>query len=381
MDQKPRFSDPPAPPPRQPLPEAPEKSRAKDAESTSLPHPGLQRSETERSRLPSDDDGPASPKDDQPQQQIMTLVGALASAKRQIESTGARVKSLEEMLQRERCARESAEQRALQLELERQEKLGRNIDGRERSNVDVVRQTAAEDTVVRSSEVQKEIAHETDDSFPIHEQDDVLEGNISVGLDSGQRLKKRIDLMVTEMEEMRKTMESYQRRAELAESESASSRKSLAEMVHRIRREDADKVVAEELRRPHGQRRGPTLDRSSSLTIDHQIERLGEPPVARVLDIHALATCDSFASAPLVSAGVHDGQSIGPKEIVALERAVSMALSQAHSQGPSTHLSSSSPISQHTRLLQSAPYASILGVVVLGMGVMAMLNGWQKIER
>ena len=31
------------------------------------------------------------------------------------------------------------------------------------------------------------------------------------------------------------------------------------------------------------------------------------------------------------------------------------------------------------QLVQSAPYASILGVVILGMGMMAYLNGWQKI--
>jgi hypothetical protein len=32
-------------------------------------------------------------------------------------------------------------------------------------------------------------------------------------------------------------------------------------------------------------------------------------------------------------------------------------------------------------LLQSAPYASILGVVLIGVGLMTYLNSWQKLEK
>jgi len=32
-------------------------------------------------------------------------------------------------------------------------------------------------------------------------------------------------------------------------------------------------------------------------------------------------------------------------------------------------------------LEQSAPYASMLGVVLLGVGIMAYLNGWQKMDK
>jgi len=34
-----------------------------------------------------------------------------------------------------------------------------------------------------------------------------------------------------------------------------------------------------------------------------------------------------------------------------------------------------------TALAEAAPYASLIGVVLLGVGMMAWLNGWQKIER
>jgi hypothetical protein len=38
------------------------------------------------------------------------------------------------------------------------------------------------------------------------------------------------------------------------------------------------------------------------------------------------------------------------------------------------------PGSDHL-LYNSAPYASMLGVVLIGMGLMAYMNGWQKVER
>jgi hypothetical protein len=51
-----------------------------------------------------------------------------------------------------------------------------------------------------------------------------------------------------------------------------------------------------------------------------------------------------------------------------LERAVATALA-------------SKSYDRNEMLLQSAPYASILGVVLIGVGLMTYLNSWQKLEK
>ena len=114
-DAKPRFSDPPAPPPQQPLPEKPDVSRPPTFEPSS---PSLKRTNTERPRsVPN-----ASPVREGNSSQIMSLVEALATSKKEVDAQGARLRDLEEMLRKERQARELAEDLAKRLEHQLAEK-------------------------------------------------------------------------------------------------------------------------------------------------------------------------------------------------------------------------------------------------------------------
>jgi hypothetical protein len=94
-DPKPRFSDPPQPPPQQPLPEKPDVARGNYFSSSS---PLLTGTNAEPPQSIPD----ASPVRQEPTSQILTLVEALASAKRENDTQRARMEELEEMLKTER---------------------------------------------------------------------------------------------------------------------------------------------------------------------------------------------------------------------------------------------------------------------------------------
>src|SRR6266576_3608745 len=79
IDGKPRFSDPPAPPPQQPLPEKPDVTRSHTFETNT---PSLKRSTTERPRSV-----PNVPHErPEPSSQIISLIEALAVAKKEIDA-------------------------------------------------------------------------------------------------------------------------------------------------------------------------------------------------------------------------------------------------------------------------------------------------------
>src|SRR5271155_2921972 len=101
LEGKNRFSDPPAPPPQQPLPEKPDVIRSHAFDSST---PSFKRSTTERPRSV-----PNVPHErSEPSSRIISLEEALETAKKEIDAQNARMRDLEDMLQKEREARETA---------------------------------------------------------------------------------------------------------------------------------------------------------------------------------------------------------------------------------------------------------------------------------
>jgi hypothetical protein len=331
----------------------------------SLTSPKLNRSETERPKSLTSMFSPL--KGDQPQQ-ILILVDALAAARKEMGSQSARVKDLEELLQKERIARESAESRALQLEKERQ--------------VGPSKVTALVNGVVKGGEPSSAPAGQSTSNGEVVGVDGDKDGDSAHGsgpsgvhqpalTKSSEILQERLEVLVREMDEMKKKMEQYKQRADVAEKDSASSRRSLAEMVDKIRKDDEERVVRQEQKKKLKQQQQKS-DTSAPSSNQKEMTSTSESE-AYAADLQAVTSSSSL----LQKAGVHTGQPIGPSEVAALERAVQMMMAQV--QGQAQHRSSQA--TRHELLVQSAPYASILGVVVLGMGVMAMLNGWQKADR
>jgi hypothetical protein len=331
IDTKPRFSDPPAPPPQQPLPEKPDVIRAHAFDPTS---PLLKRTSTERPRsvpnVSSNTNG--SPIKHESTSQIVSLVEALANAKKEIDAQNNRMRDLEDMLQKEREARETAEGRAKRLELE---SIGIKMNGFAKGG--------AEGNIV------EEAFNPPAESF-IEEVKSTSLGETSSSPDaveaSTAKLQENLELMMVEMREMKERMEEFRHRAITAEAERDTSRKTLAEMVEKIRTDE----LARRSTSTERARSSSTGKETADTTFSNGV-------------INGKANT-SPEKASLINSDAPDrgGDKVG------VDNSLALALSQ--------------PPGDHDQLLyHSTPYASMLGVVLIGMGLMAYMNNWQKVER
>jgi len=190
------FSEPPAPPPQQPLPEKPDVARAL---ADPVIQPLLQRSHTAR---PSNFMN-SSPNKADHSQALLVLTSELKLAKDQIPRLEDRVKSLEQALQAEKTLRTSAEERADVLEKISRKDSGHLPDG------EIQEPLLDPDTQTRRATTDHE-------------------------------LQSQLERLRTTVDEMKQHMESYRRRAETAEAERDESRKTLAELIEEKREANAE---------------------------------------------------------------------------------------------------------------------------------------------
>lgn len=332
---KTRFSDPPAPPPSQPLPEKPDVARPHHSDI-----PSLKRAITERPKSHPTNTAPPVRQDNLGQ--IIQLTEALNSAKREIDNHSARVRELEEMFHKEREARLQAEDLVHKMEQTKKAK----ING-----------SAVPDLPNGHSELDRAFDPPTETSSAPESKSDPSEaGNPTSQPDRVEAaaavFQAQIDSMVVEMRGLRDQLDSYRQRAEKAEAERDANQTTLAELVMQIRRRDE-----EERRAAERKSRSPSKGRSRS---------------------------------------THSGQDKDPEETTSLPNGIvaedsvqphsttevpddEPTLSRANTMKPSTGALSKSTHDQ--ALIQSLPYASMIGVVLLGMGLMAYINGWQPQSR
>lgn len=322
VDSFSRFSDPPAPPPQQPLPEKPDALSRSASESFS----SLKRSDTEKPK-----GGTGSPVS-RDSSQILSLIEALSTAKREIDTQGTRVKELESMLLQEQAARKLAEERINELETR---PAVESTDTAADDHVPIL-ENGADDGENNDMEdtVQVNGIHPSEDPAPQETQTEPPVEDKSAGL------QVRLDAMMEEMEEMRKQIASFKGRAEHAEDNTNQARKSLAEMVETLRKERADKASV-------------TVSGSKSAAHDHSPTK----------DFSGQAVPSDGPVEPKTNTACVDSANSHKKEIDAAATAFA---------------------TQHQRpnyVEEASPYASIFGVVLLGVGLMAYLNGWQKMDK
>lgn len=160
---------------------------------------------------------------------------------------------------------------------------------------------------------------------------------------STKELQERLEKLIVEMEEMQKQIEHYKKRAEQAEEEKLEARKSLAEMIEKLRREraEADQTAAEDKPKdgelPSGQTRKPSTSGKENTKPSEMLDSI-----------------------------IQSRHPVTPPRVKELETAATAFATQQR---------------RHNLLEQSTPYASMLGVVLLGVGIMAYLNGWQKVDK
>ncbi|KIW79094.1 hypothetical protein Z517_08934 [Fonsecaea pedrosoi CBS 271.37] len=310
MEHMTRFADPPAPPPQQPLPEKPDSSKASPV-ATSFTNL-LKRGET--AKPPSNASN--SPTNTQ-NSQMMSLIEALSIAKKELDSQGARVKQLEDMLRQERSAREDAEERARKLE---QHAASRPVS-----------------VVEEESETPTESTH---DAKGIEEVGNEANGELDARTMS---LQQNLDQVLGEMQRLKADVDQFQRRAETAEADATNARKSLAEMIDKIRAENEKAESSTRKSREHETRTQGDEDAEATNAEEEQI---------------STSLIQSVAQA--------NGHVRTPRLPEHLERAVATVLRDKSSSSDA--------------IAQSAPYVSMLGVVLIGVGLMAYLNSWQKSE-
>lgn len=310
-----RFADPPAPPPSQPLPEKPDSSRSSPINPASISGL-LKRSETAKAPT-NTGNSPTSPQNSQ----MLQLVEALSSAKRELDSQAVRVRQLEDMLKEERSARADAEERARRLEQTSSSRPVTNLE----EMFDMPEPAKLEDTSSSSKDID-------DPEF------DLLGDAPADGPD----LQRRLDHMVSEMQRMKADMDKFKRRADTAESDATKARETLAEMIERLRRENKREV----------------LDSAEIDSIAATTESDGTENTER----------GESNLSPGREVGLANGHIRSPRLASQLEQAVTTVLREGgHGNGEV--------------LASSAPYVSMLGVVLIGVGLMAYLNSWQKRER
>lgn len=329
----------------------------------SIPLYSLKRSNTEKPNS-----GVNSPtKPEHPSSQILSLVEALSTAKREIDCQGDRVKHLEVLLRRERKARETAEERARSL-----------LECRHSPPDSSQEQSPFEETTLEPPADYSERAkrhlengydadHEDEavpkapispEKYPTNKHTEGLQHDTESVDASTSRLQDKLDLMVKEMDDMRLAMESYKRRAEGAEQE----RKGLAEMVERIRTSDSNS----------------STDSSAPATAASNNDiPLQSSAITKSSTHPASPDRKASSSSPPSTAAPQRPQSESPsgdpatEDMTEMHRTLSTAL-QARRWGGDGN---------GEFVMQSAPYVSMVGVVLIGVGIMTWLNGWQKGER
>ncbi|WYZ39505.1 hypothetical protein EsH8_III_001419 [Colletotrichum jinshuiense] len=329
-DAKTRFSDPPAPPPQQPLPEKPDV-------------PSLKRGTTERPKTHSTASNNTSPVGRDNLHQIIQLTEALNNAKKDMDNQTARIRDLEDMLRKEREARELAEDMAKILE---DSTVSKDTNGAPKEH-DTEALLAEAFEPPREGPDAQDV--EMTDAEPI-----AKEPTPESTEDIAARFQSKIDLMVSEMGDLKQQMEAWKQRCEKAETERDADRKTLAEMVLQLRRDEearqAAAAAAAAAEKPRSQSRG----------------RRGRKQVPADKTTSVVQTDGSADLAP--AAEQTESTAEDPSDKPTLSRANTI-----------TPLTTTVPgkLAKDQALMAGVPYASMLSVVIIGMGLMAYINGWQ----
>lgn len=332
-----RFSDPPAPPPQQPLPEKPDGPRLNTGESV------LKRSNTAR---PGSQSGSPLKSSPQNSSQIVSLLEELKAVKQQNETQAEKMRRLEEQLEDEKQARLQVEEMAKKLE---EESL---VNGVPEAKEPILEDKEQSST---SSDAAALAAEELATAAKIADADEV-EAN-------AKKLQEKLEIMMTEMEEMKLLMESYRQRAETAEQERDESRKSLADMVQKIREDEAARAARKSAK---AERRSSELAEMNAKLVAEQ-EKVEE-------SVYGSAAEEAKPSPSPVLKKVANG--------AAVATAATSSLATKTQDNLNLALRGGSDTVQSLTVDNAAPYASMVGVVLLGLGIMTYLNGgWQKVER
>lgn len=271
--------------------------------------------------------------------QMSTLTEALTSAKKELESQNIRLRDLEARLEEERRAREDAEERANRLERES------------------IKEREEQDLSHTNGGIHKTEAVEREEEKAIGEEN----GSASPGAadHSAARLQQRLDVMLSEMNEMKQQMERYRERAETAEAD----RKSLAEMIENIRKDNA-KTASKEARRRS--RSDSQLAREAAGGNVDGPEDDGDAEEGEITIIREKDIDDDGPDALHREGSTQNGHPVEQN---------------GTKQGTNASNALVTRRADRDLMYHGGPVGAIVTVVAIGVAVMAMLNQYPKAER
>ncbi|KKF94120.1 putative protein C3H7.13 [Ceratocystis platani] len=327
-DSKTRFSDPPAPPPQQPLPEKP----------TDVP--SWKKSPSERSKSQSSNHTSSR----EPSGQAFYMQTEIDNYKKKLNDQEVRLKVLEETLHSERSARQAAE--------DLNQKLEEAMSSNHINGIDKERQA-----------FEAKAAASANDEAKVEVQE-LQSANLA--------LKALIETLRKEMET---TSQTWERRLQKAEAEREIAQKSLAEMVLRIREESSARNRNKSSQHHHHRHHGVRSRSAPSTPQAHADSSSSEDESSEDDDSQPLVRKNQQTAATYKHSTTYK-----PRLATAASASAAVALATVGADGKSA----TSSRQQHSRgqaLAKSLPYASVVGVVILGVGVMAFINGWQPQPR
>ena len=334
------FSQPPAPPPQQPLPEKPDAARYTLPSPTNQPN--LKRADTER---PLSNHGSPTRVESS---QILSLVEALKFKERDLDTKVDYIKQLEVELAREKQRREAAEKRLS----------GDFLLNHDHSKNGNLEEESFEPPLDEIEMMGKDIRNghvDNDDDVNISRSSSMatireVEENVKPVEDAptlASRLQAQLDLRNQEIIEMKLVMESYRQKAEDAEE----GRRSLAQMVEDIRA-------------------GRSAQGDSTSIIDKRSTQL-EPESSK--SSNSLSKSQSSNQKSSLQQQLQHRQPNGTAAIGNISREIEKTVSNVLQQQQREWADPG----ESGRMVQSAPYVSMVGVVLIGVGIMTWLNGWQ----
>ena len=405
LDPMSPFSQPPAPPPSQPLPEKPDTSRSAPSEHPKSALQSLLRAQSERPRSGTASQGSSPIKGENGD--IANLVTALRTAQKQIESQSQEVESLKTKLQQESTARQIAEVQAKQL-LEQQ---GAKQNAQEHAVFEISKATNAidptnatnsitsNDTTLSDSDPRSLFPETTSpSSTATSPSSNTLINTSSNSLPtvtevdaSTSALQKRLEALHREMDDMKQQMERYRQRAESAEGE----RSSLLQMVERLRmKSDRGENRAEKVKK--GRRgededhedseleRSRTIQANTSKVIDTAQDSSGTnmQHEENVTNAHAMSNGRALQYKDQMLNDRRSNEDTKSDLTLKPSRDGDEATAQEIRDAMATIMRNPEKFrSQRDMIGQAGPFASMLGVVLIGVGLMTWLNGWQKGDR
>ncbi|CUS07562.1 unnamed protein product [Tuber aestivum] len=292
----------------------------------------------------------------EPPQQLHGLVGALEEAHRELQAKTVRVKELEETLKRERSAREVAEVRAARLEnASRAVRESSRERGFKEFDAEKIR---ADETIGLSDEVhelrneklldgQPEALDDEDrDIYDDHTVSVKVDPSAQGAAEAAERLQRRVEQMMAELQSAKEEIERYKRQAEVAEHEGVKSKRTLSEMVEKIRKdEQARKLLHEK----------EAASQTDSVAVKNTgIQVLSGDMVESGGDFHLNGVIKPTGGKVAPLNGSRGSGQMGSKR----SKESNLTISKR----------------------DAAPYASIIGVMLIGVGLMAVLNRWHKVE-